>query len=402
MRDSGTLKDIKLSLLLLSKLNKISLTAPDLDHLTKQRLGYDVLNVLRTLRTITLSASIVNTGKQSWYHLADMEPTSDNPLRDFINQIQRFIFKNSYDAAKKCHLVKQNTDRLAQCGDFCLPNDESIWSTYCTAGRTIGIDGGDGNQLNLAVAATMLERCNADVLSRTRTTADNNCTAKRFLFGVSADAAATNNDDNVKLRPPRKSCNSKRHSNETERSVAGGCNDCIYNVGDIIAASKHWTLAIDRAVCDASRCLLFIDRRQTFNLFMRLALLPIDACAVGSEPNYSTHFGRFEKQPGKVIKVTSDPVVQTDSASVTQYRLSVVQSVLINLINASQYTIFSDAAGMTASVPSSETAAMHHVHLTTKSSSAVPVNVFKVIVGTVQDPQQQNKLATITAADYIK
>lgn len=301
-----------------------------------------------------------------------MELPSDNPLRDFINLVQGFILKNNRNEKKTCHLVKQNIDKLAQNGDFSLPNDASIWSTYCVLGRNIGIDSNDTDD---NVAAT-----------------PSGTPANVVLFDVSADAS---NDDNVKQqhqhRQPPHTPSYNSNTNEGVAGVAGECNErmnCIYNVGDMVAASKHWSLTIDRTVCSTSRCLLFINRRQTFGLIMRSILVP--------PMDGELKFGCFAKAPNMAIKLTTDYVDEDlNSASVTKYRLQVVRGVLINLINVSKYSLVSDSDSGTSEV-------MYHIHLTTKSSTAVSAGTSKIVVGNVLDPQQQHKLATTTAADYIK
>lgn len=351
-----------------------------------------------------------------------MESVGDNPIRDLINQIQGFILNiDDADTTKTCHLVQQNTDKLH--GDFCFPNDESIWSTYK---NMLSHRNNDGHKIHKVQSRGIDEGRDSSVATLCTISAD-------------SDSVSHNDNDGHNVNEhsqvlPRLSCSkhcnvaSERRSNDVtvERKwvVGGGCNEnlqtCIYNVDDLIAASKHWTLKIDRVTCISGRCILNIDRRQTFNLFIRAVLQP-------NHPNPSKRFGYFTKQGNKVIKVTSEQVQSdkksTESLTVTEYRESILKSVLENLINASEFTLLSlhdnensDGDASTSTISGNvksvnddtikqedgRSVAIHHIHLTTKSSSAVPVNVCKIIVGNVLDPQRQNKLATTMAIDYIK
>lgn len=149
-------------------------------------------------------------------------------------------------------------------------------------------------------------------------------------------------------------------------------------------ASNSFALPVARVKVVGDWCNVYLDRRKCFEKYLREVLdntTDNEKCGVGQG---------CERLTRKSIKVTSDNCLQ----SVTDYRRSLLEGVLKNLINASDYYVLCPDETETSTL---------HIHLTTKSSSVVRENNNrKIMSGIVTDPKNENKLASITSDEYIK
>lgn len=154
-----------------------------------------------------------------------------------------------------------------------------------------------------------------------------------------------------------------------------GCIEPIYNVADLTTASKHWSLPVSRIVIPDEiqrRCLFYLDRVEVYRKHIPWTL----------------QYASVKTRTAKKIWVKSDGISSTPT--VTEYRLKLVEKILKNLINDYNSLILSEDDRDLS------------LFVTTKSSLKVGENVQKLVSGNVVDPTVKNKLANVTADEYVK
>ena len=155
-------------------------------------------------------------------------------------------------------------------------------------------------------------------------------------------------------------------------------NDIIQNaIDEIIKASIKWKFSIKKSLILDERCVIFLNRFTAFYNVIKMVHDNDDYC-------------RIAKAPGAEISFYHDSSLKQ---SIVELRRSLIESVLFNLVQYSKYSITSieDSKCM--------------LNVTAKSSSANKLphsNCKNIICGTVQNPTTGNKLAELSAKDYIE
>lgn len=258
---------------------------------------------------------------------------SENLIKEFINHVCIFIVTTKpvaaiSDGAKS--LVRSNTDKLAKLGDFYIPNDASIWFLH---NKTCTVD-----------ASVDLFDCKT-----------------RRVFGLEpASISADANDI------------SRQNASTSTTTMVENC--AIYNVNELTAASKHWTLRVSRATICENRCLIYLDRINVFRECIPRILNSVHR----------------KSENVKYISIKVEDNLKC-SENVTEFRKTLLGKIVKNLVNATfEYTVGNDE--------NSEI----FLHVTTKSSLVVADNVKKIVSGNVCDPKLKNKLANMSAEEYIR
>lgn len=270
------------------------------------------------------------------------ENSKRNPLQKFIDQLFQYITGENISNKNHCNLIKQNKDRLSTNGDFSFSNKRHVWMSY----------------MSLSLAGFCMDvnckhSCNGEAL---------------FVDDVSDDADAD---------APKTDVIFPSHSH--------------YTITKLLAVSNSFALPVARVNIVGDWCNVHLDRLKCFGIFLHEVLLD------NGNENRSVGQG-CERLTRKPIRITSDhtPVERENcSQSVTDYRLKLLQSVVKSLINESDYWVLCQDEKETSEKPI-------HVHFTTKSSTVVGSDSKKIVSGNVADPKNGNKLAIMTADEYIK
>jgi hypothetical protein len=135
---------------------------------------------------------------------------------------------------------------------------------------------------------------------------------------------------------------------------------------------------IERISLEKNRCLLFLQRSAAFQMVIPLVL--------------DANYGKMPKT--QLVKLGGDFVYDDlDRRTISQHRASVIKSVLTRLIAYSRFeltTTEGDGDGLAFFV-------------TNKSTSKECGEKYrKIMCGTVTDSKNGNKVAEVTAAEYIK
>lgn len=277
-----------------------------------------------------------------------------NLLEEFINQVLCFLTKNSIDLiflkSKRINLIKQHTEKLNITGDFSFSNINSVWRQHFHKNAGIEIE-------------SLCTHCD-----------------RLFIVNRSADAKNA-------------SCASHTY----------------YNVQDLVTASQCFTLQIKAVTFDAAkdRVIVFLNRKIGLEKIIKLTLLNENA-------NQSRVTQELSVPKCKLIKVTRSDISNKENPSVIDHRLQLLESVIKNLLRvSSEYKLYDDdneednySDTDTNSTPNHDNvmyfSTVTSIHLTTKSSMTLNSNVRKVLSGIVTEPKSNNKLATMTANEYIR
>lgn len=139
------------------------------------------------------------------------------------------------------------------------------------------------------------------------------------------------------------------------------------HIDDLLRTSQKWTLTIERAVIEANRCIIFLQRHKTFHLILNDVL---------NNPQYGCYEGN---QSYVVIRNT----VSDDRESLTEYRCRIAQNAIRNLTE--------NSAG-----PVQVT-----LYVTHKSTDRnAPATAKKIFIGNVTD--LDGKLLNVEAEEYIR
>lgn len=277
-----------------------------------------------------------------------------NLLEEFINQVLCFLTKNSIDLiflkSKRINLIKQHTEKLNITGDFSFSNINSVWRQHFHKNAGIEIE-------------SLCTHCD-----------------RLFIVNRSADAKNA-------------SCASHTY----------------YNVQDLVTASQCFTLQIKAVTFDAAkdRVIVFLNRKIGLEKIIKLTLLNENANQLRVTQELSV-------PKCKLIKVTRSDISNKENPSVIDHRLQLLESVIKNLLRvSSEYKLYDDdneednySDTDTNSTPNDDNvmyfSTVTSIHLTTKSSMTLNSNVRKVLSGIVTEPMSNNKLATMTANEYIR
>lgn len=273
-----------------------------------------------------------------------------NLLEEFINQVLCFLTKNSIDLiflkSKRINLIKQHTEKLNITGDFSFSNINSVWRQHFHKNAGIEIE-------------SLCTHCD-----------------RLFIVNRSADAKNA-------------SCASHTY----------------YNVQDLVTASQSFTLHIKAVTFDAAkdRVIVFLNRKIGLEKIIKLTLLNENA-------NQSRVTQELSVPKCKPIKITRSDLSNKENPSVTDHRLQLLESVIKNLLrDSSEYKLYDNDNEEDTNIKSTPIhdnvmyfSTVTSIHLTTKSSMTLNSNVRKVLSGIVTEPKSNNKLATMTANEYIR
>ncbi|XP_063705136.1 uncharacterized protein LOC134834417 [Culicoides brevitarsis] len=271
-----------------------------------------------------------------------------NPLQQFIDEIHLFI--TGQLPVKPSNLIKQNKDHLHENGEFSFSNKRKVWLSHMSSSRQ--------------------EAAGFCV--------DVNCKHNETLF-----IDDTNDANSSKATTSTSTTTDDDDKNDGKTDCGKHDSHSHYTVTKLLS-SNSFALHVARVKIVGDWCNVFLDRRKCYAEIFRKVL-----------DNEKTK----EKGQGcKSILITRDDDGKSiDGAqSVTDYRLQLLESVIKNLINQSDYWVLvqqSDEQKTTKPI---------RVHLTTKSSAIVASDTRKIVSGIVVDPKNGNKLAAVTTDDYVK
>lgn len=151
---------------------------------------------------------------------------------------------------------------------------------------------------------------------------------------------------------------------------------------EMISESDSWNLKIGRAELVEDRCFIFLDRQKTIKTILSSIL---------SDENLE-FLSIIPKKNGETINLE---LQSSETSSITYFRTKLVFNVTKNLIGFSPYKLVDQEEG-----------AKHKFLVTTKSNfSKSDENIIerkKILCGVVVDSKNGNKIAEVTAEDYIK
>ncbi|XP_037026195.1 DALR anticodon-binding domain-containing protein 3 [Bradysia coprophila] len=140
------------------------------------------------------------------------------------------------------------------------------------------------------------------------------------------------------------------------------------HIKDFVQNSRKWTLQIEQAVINDTRCAIFLNRYSAFQLTLTTVL---------NNPNYGCYEG---DQTYAVVRNDTDP---GDKEPLTKYRCRVIQNVIVNL---------------TKHLKGSTQKSLYVTHKSTDSGA--PQGSTKILVGNVTSTD--NKVLNVDATDYIQ
>jgi hypothetical protein len=147
----------------------------------------------------------------------------------------------------------------------------------------------------------------------------------------------------------------------------------------LVKESSHWVFAIDRVVIEKGRCSFNLNRASAF-------------CVIITEIYNDSRYGKSTKVPGESVALKIEDC--SDTSSITQFRLQLINSVCENLLEYSRFELASDSAN-----------AKHSLLFTTKSNASPQDNQRNdkkvIICGVILDPTSK-KTSSVTSEDYIK
>lgn len=165
-------------------------------------------------------------------------------------------------------------------------------------------------------------------------------------------------------------------------------NNLKTEIDQIINESTNWTLQIEKINFTSThpeQCEILLDRQSTFEKLIKYV--------TENEGSY----GKVSKNPHKTINIKFNHFddeyhIDVENKSIVIYRSWLIYQTLLHLVNYSEYTVNRNESNNTVTVS----------HKSTETLNNEDKSKIKLICGTVKDVKNGNKMAMITATDYIK